>query len=259
MLRRIGHMEFKFRGSKGQQACLSQTHSGGLLWTGSMARVVFQCLLLASMPSLALAQAPDANSIFNAPGLKSNGDYFSQLPFENINMATGGLTLTFADFVLPGNGGRDLKFVRSYNTKTGGWTFGLAGVPLAVNDLTWEPTGGTWTANPIFYTGDGGQYVASLAPNLRTGPGVSLDYTPNNLLASSSAGGQVVNFAYDADDWRIRKQVPNGPVSFYVRSVGGQLLTEWTNTGGSGAEVRDYIYAGSRLIAVQTSTTLPPK
>ena len=39
--------------------------------------------------------------IFDAKGFQR--DYFSALPFEHIDTATGGLTLTFTDLVRPGN------------------------------------------------------------------------------------------------------------------------------------------------------------
>ena len=79
-----------------------------------------------------------------------------------------------------------------------------------------------------------------------------------NLLQSSTAAGTIVNFGYDADDWRIKKSVQNGATSYFMRGPNGQLLTEWLNTNPN-AEVRDYIYAGSRLIAVVKSTTLSPR
>jgi YD repeat-containing protein len=100
--------------------------------------------------------------------------------------------------------------------------------------------------------------------NLRSGPGVTLDYTPDNLLKESTAGGKIASFSYDADQWRTYKFVQDtvqgtAVKSFFVRGPGGQLLSEWTNTGPTTAEVKDYIYAGSRLIAVQKTLTLPPK
>ena len=42
-----------------------------------------------------------------------------------------------------------------------------------------------------------------------------------------------------------------GRTFYYVSGLNGQMLTEWDNTGGS-ATVKDYVYAGSRPIAVVT-------
>src|SRR6185369_12309467 len=59
----------------------------------------------------------------------------------------------------------------------------------------------------------------------------------------------------DADGWRLKKVTPAG-VTYYLRGLNGELLTEWTNPGPS-AVIRDYIYAGSRLLtAVTTSSSL---
>jgi RHS repeat-associated protein len=84
---------------------------------------------------------------FTAAGLHPNQRYSSEFPFEHISTLSGGLTLTFTDLVLPGNGGRDLRFTRSYNSKSDAWTFGLDGVPLRV----FGPE-----SLPEFATADGG-------------------------------------------------------------------------------------------------------
>jgi hypothetical protein len=50
------------------------------------------------------------------------------LPIEHFDPATGSLIRTFTDLVLPGNGGRDLRFQRTYDSKgnsdVGSWIFG---------------------------------------------------------------------------------------------------------------------------------------
>ena len=81
------------------------------------------------------ASAQD-DAIFDAKGFQQNRDYFSQQPFEHIDTLGGGLILTFTDLVLPGNAGRDVRFQRSYNSK-GGWTFGIAGLPMYVREFDW--------------------------------------------------------------------------------------------------------------------------
>jgi hypothetical protein len=93
--------------------------------------------------------------------------------------------------------------------------------------------------------------------NLRGGFGGTYDYTPDNLLKESSIGGATTQFAYDVDAWRVKKEVVGGTATYYMRGPGGQMLTEWVNTSPL-ATVRDYVYAGGRLIAVITKK-LPPK
>jgi YD repeat-containing protein len=82
--------------------------------------------------------------------------------------------------------------------------------------------------------------------NLKTAPGRSYAYTPENWLQTSVVDNVVHAYEYDADGWRLKKVTPAG-VTYYLRGLNGELLTEWTNPGPSGV-IRDYIYAGSRLL-----------
>lgn len=103
-------------------------------------------------------------------------------------------------------------------------------------------------ASTMTYDGNG---------NLATGPNAAFSYTPANLLASSTVGPTQTSFAYDADAWRVKKAVAGGATVYYVRGPTGQLLMEWTNSSPV-ATVREYVYAGSRLLAVLTGD-VPPK
>jgi len=99
---------------------------------------------------------------------------------------------------------------------------------------------------PFTYDGNG---------NLKTAPGRSYAYTPENWLQTALIDNVVHAYEYDADGWRLKKVTPAG-VTFYLRGLNGELLTEWTNPGPSGV-IRDYIYAGSRLLtAITTSSSL---
>ena len=91
--------------------------------------------------------------------------------------------------------------------------------------------------------------------NLKTAPGRSYAYTPDNWLDTAVVDNVVHAYVYDADGWRLEKITPTG-VTYYLRGLSGELLTEWINPGSSGV-IRDYIYAGSRLLtAVMTSSSL---
>jgi len=97
-------------------------------------RLVFGCTLgawLACTAALASAQSP-GHPVLDAPGFQQHRDYFSEMPFENIDTLSGSLVLRFTDLVLPGNGGRELRFERTYNSKTRKWSFGIAGVVLHI-------------------------------------------------------------------------------------------------------------------------------
>jgi hypothetical protein len=127
-------------------------------------------IMMAAGTTSAYGQDP----VFDVAGFHQNHDYFSQLPFEHIDTLTGGLVLTFTDLVLPGNAGRELRFQRSYNSKgaTGApWTFGIAGVPIAVinpdgpHDL--PPETPPPTMMPVLVTVDGAwRRTAFIGPNV---------------------------------------------------------------------------------------------
>ena len=121
-------------------------------------------------------------------------------------------------------------------------------------NLTYEP------ANPFrLKTVGGAQVTYDANGSLATGPNVTYTYAPGNRLASVTAGTTTTQYKYDADDWRLKKDVQGGEVHYYVRGPNGALLEDWWNNRPDGkAEVRDYIYAGSRLIAV-VKTTQDPK
>jgi YD repeat-containing protein len=88
--------------------------------------------------------------------------------------------------------------------------------------------------------------------NLATGPSNTLfTYTPNNLMSTSTVGVNATSFTYDGDDWRVKKVVNGGVPTYFVRGPNGQLLSEYTANSPE-AEVKDYIYAGGRLIAIAT-------
>ncbi len=80
--------------------------------------------------------------------------------------------------------------------------------------------------------------------------GPTFTYTPFNLVSSAtSPAGVRTEYTYDADDWRVKKGT-GSDVTFFLRGPTGELLTEWKNPGATtGQTVRDYIYAGSRLLA----------
>jgi YD repeat-containing protein len=81
-------------------------------------------------------------------------------------------------------------------------------------------------------------------------------YTPDNRVQTATAGGVTTAFEYDADAWRVKKAINGGTTHYYVRGPDGQLLTEWVNTS-PWASVRDYIYAGGRLIAIASASAEP--
>src|SRR6266498_3601370 len=96
-------------------------------------------LLITVGAGTAAAQA----EIFDAKGFQQGHGSLSEFPFEHIDASTGNVVLTFSDLVLPGNGGHDFVWQRTYNsaynTATGGqgyngWTFGMPRTAMAIAD-----------------------------------------------------------------------------------------------------------------------------
>lgn len=73
-------------------------------------------------------------------------------------------------------------------------------------------------------------------------------YTVDNQLDTVTAPGVTARYVYDADGWRAKKIV-GADVSYHLRGVHGELLTDWGNPAARPATASDYIYAGSRLVA----------
>ena len=74
-------------------------------------------------------------------------------------------------------------------------------------------------------------------------------YTPFNMLDTAAMGfGVAARYRYDGDHLRTVTTI-SGVHRLFLRGPGGQLLTEVKHEGDATTWVRDYIYAGSRLIA----------
>ena len=121
------------------------------------------CMAVAAIPILATGAAPAAaqqHPVADATGFQPTREYFSQLPFEHVDTFTGSLVLTFTDLVLSGNQGRDLRFQRTFNSKSGRWTWGLARYPLHIRDRGMPPVGtdrqtAVFSFTPFIFTADG--------------------------------------------------------------------------------------------------------
>ena len=132
---------------------------------------------------------------------------------------------------------------------------------------TYDAHGNRQTANSLTYGYSGnpfrlqqvGTVTLTYDPNgnLDAAGGHSYAYTPDNLMRQATVNGTTTEYRYDVDAWRLKKAVGSGTPAYYVRGPNGQLLTEWVNTTPAAA-LKEYLYAGGRLIGV-VSTTAPAK
>jgi len=106
------------------------------------------CLATWLLPANGFAQSGNHPAL-DAKGFQQHRDYFSEMPFENIDTMGGGLVLTFTDLVLPRHAGRELRFQRTYNSKNGAWYFGIVGIPLRITN----PAIPTVLDSPVFQFG----------------------------------------------------------------------------------------------------------
>ena len=94
--------------------------------------------------------------------------------------------------------------------------------------------------------------------NMRTAGSATYTYSPQNMLASAAVVGGTATYVYDTDLQRIKKSF-GGSTTYFVRGLGGELLTEWKDPRLASGTIRDFIYAGSRLVsAVEKSTSVDP-
>ena len=84
--------------------------------------------------------------------------------------------------------------------------------------------------------------------NVRADGGGTYTYTPANMLDSATIAGATTRYHYDGDNLRKLK-LSGANTSIYLHGPGDQILSEMQATGASVVPVRDYVYAGTRLVA----------
>jgi YD repeat-containing protein len=86
--------------------------------------------------------------------------------------------------------------------------------------------------------------------NMTSNGSSTFTFGTRNLMDAAQVGAVTAQFVYDADEWRLKKRVVTSTTttSYFTRGGTGQLLMEWTRAGSIDT-MKDYIYAGARLIA----------
>ncbi|MGP1693676.1 MAG: hypothetical protein ACTS6O_14355, partial [Giesbergeria sp.] len=80
----------------------------------SQLRSMFLCLFVMAYGAAGAQEViPD---FYREPGLQANRNYINQSNHEDIDPFTGSLQHHYVDLHIPGNGGLDLKIIRSYNS-----------------------------------------------------------------------------------------------------------------------------------------------
>jgi len=138
--------------------------------------------------------------------------------------------------------------------------------PWGTSSYPYDVHGNRQTANGTSYTYDAHLWLVQQGTatfwydangNMTSGPNATYTYTPEDWLATATNGGTTTSYVYDADGWRARK-ISGPDTTLYLRGLHGELLTEWKNPGPTG-HTKEYVYAGSRLLAAidRDRSTLP--
>jgi RHS repeat-associated protein len=99
-------------------------------------------------------------------------------------------------------------------------------------------------------------YGYDAAGNLTTAGSATYTYTPYNLLETATVDGAQTTYRYDADNQRRMREGPTG-TEYFVAGPGLLPLAEYREHGGQAVLVREYLYAGARLIAaVEAASTV---
>ena len=102
---------------------------------------------------------------------------------------------------------------------------------------------------------DAGSFTYDRNGNLRQDSRGRYTHAPTNLMETASVSGEIATYRYDGDDMR-KVRATGGETHYYVHGPGAGLLSELLDKGSFVEPVRDYVYAGSRLIAAIKASPL---
>jgi RHS repeat-associated protein len=130
---------------------------------------------------------------------------------------------------------------------------------FAATTYGYDARGNRTSHNSTTYTYNGNErltsdgvvsYTYDGVGNTLTAGAQTYTYTPLNQVATALVGGATTTYGYDGDNQRRLRVRPNGWKDYFVSGPGLVPLAEYRKApGGSRVLVREYIYAGDRLIA----------
>jgi RHS repeat-associated protein len=119
-----------------------------------------------------------------------------------------------------------------------------AGSNMPSNSVTPSPT-----TNRITDTG----YAYDLAGNMTNDGSNTLTYDAENRVTNSANGGSSGAYAFDGNSLRVQKTV-SGATTLYIFS-GTKVIAEYASGAAPSSPSKEYIYAGSQLLATLTGST----
>jgi hypothetical protein len=183
------------------------------------------------------------DGVGNVTGLTDSGLGSGTMVYDNVDRllsAPASLAWGSASFTYDALGNRLTK------------TIGTSTVTYTYDQAKQQLTGAT-VPQLASYLHDG---AGNLTSETGSAGSFGYTYTPTNLVATATVGAATSQYGYDGDDLRKRRKVGN-VTSYYLHGPGNQILSELEQTGsGQVVPKRDYVYAGSRLIASVRPPTL---
>ncbi len=212
---------------------------------------------------------------YQDPGLYPNRSYINQSANEHIDPFTGSLQYHYVDLYLPGNGGFDLKVVRSYNSASVnplnpgvyeslaglGWTVHFGRVLKANTNICVNLNAFSTADNPVLEMPDGSRqllvFTGSTAPLMLTtqrwradchssGNGLTVyspDGTRYDMSKLVSQGGLVPEYAWYTT--KITDRNDNYATINYAAGSSPEITSISTNDGRS----INFTYADSGMLS----------
>ena len=198
---------------------------------------------------------------YREPGISPNRSYMNQSFNEHIDPFTGALQQHYVDLHLPGNGGFDLKLVRSYNSAsvdsfnpatyeslTGlGWTIHFGRV-LKTKETTicLNKNAQSIVDNPVLELPDGSRQLLAF-----TGATSPLMLTTQRWRADcSGAGTGLVVFSPDGTQYEMTQLVNVGTA---VNPIYAWFATKITDKNGNYANINYVTSASPEITSISTN------
>jgi hypothetical protein len=179
--------------------------------------ICFSLLLLSGFNVGAQGVVPD---FYREPGLSPNRNFINQNVNEHIDPFTGALQRHYVDLHLPGNGGFDLKVIRSYNSASVdpytpdtresqadisgvGWTMHFGRILQSTGKLCRHFPLQTVTGNPVLELPDGSKQILTF-----TGQVSPVMLTTQRWRAEcDAAGNTMIIFSPDGTRYDMAQRV----------------------------------------------------
>jgi YD repeat-containing protein len=129
-------------------------------------------------------------------------------------------------------------------TGFGAGTYTYDSIGNRTNDPVVGSSGWTYASNRLTSAGPAGSFAYDSNGNVTSDGSRTYTYTPADMVKTVSG----LEYRYDGDNQRTLK-VDAGGNRYFIHGPGGQILSEFADSCTGATNIRDYVYAGPRLLA----------